>query len=263
MNMRIALAIGAGLLFSMSSRAAEGTPSETYSLAKVQTEYTCAQLDELKFNKTNYLALNPVSRVIVDGQWTQCQNKRSDEQFVLVANPLATSENDKLFYGTVKQASLDNAVTYCKTGGAVLGTSLSVASLVVGNAAAGEVGSAVYNYSGVSCDALGDGVADGNLMLFLGPTSLVAHAVAAKISKDTIELIPLLSDADKGKLKEFVDRVSAPPTVTVGQTIIVSGVGFKVSVEKPRVVIKAPKVTPPKIPDQLPEIRIGRPRITL
>lgn len=220
------------------SKTADG---EGTQLSMVKIDYSCEQASSIKFNQITYESLPVWEQTLIDTKYRMCKTPAdAEEAYVLVVSPAATSENSKIFYGTVKRADLEKARGVCKTAGQVGGVGLNVASMV-GAAVpiAGDIGTAIYNYSDVSCNAIADNAVGGNMMLLLGPTSIVAHATASKLAKDTINLIPLVSTADKKNIADLVDKVTAPPSISVGRVNVNIQAGpVKLSVPKPKPKIK-------------------------
>jgi hypothetical protein len=142
----------------------------------------------------------------------------------------------------IKLRTLAEARKVCSTAGMVGGTTLTIAGTAAGNPAATQIGSALFTYSDVSCASLEKNFAAGNILAALGPTTIIGHAVLNKMSKDLVNNIPLLSGADKKNVKNFLDKITVPPSLTIGRkNVEMSAGGVKLSVKKPRIKLKKPK----------------------
>jgi hypothetical protein len=221
-------------------------PNEANSVAAVQTEFTCETAKEIKFNETEYVKLSRVDRVLLDARWASCQRptdgEGADDIPVVIVNPVPTSDDDRVAYGLMKRADLAKARNLCSTAGMVGGASLTIAGIASGNPAATKIGSSLFTYSDVSCASLEKNFADGNILAALGPTTIIGHAVLNKMTKNLVNNIPLLSGADKRKVKDFLDKVTAPPSLTVGRkNVEMSAGGVKISVKKPKITAKKPR----------------------
>lgn len=212
----------------------------------VQTTYTCEEADKIRFDKTEYLKLEIQNRVLVDGTWQSCQTppEPNDDtpQVVMIINPTPSSDNDRLFYGLIKRKQLVDARNKCSQAGMAGGVALTVFGTAAGNPAASEIGAALFKYSDVSCSSFAKQIEAGNILAVLGPSSIVRHAVANKLTKDVVNLIPLLSSADKKNLTDLVQKVTAPPSITIGsKNVQIKGPGgAKITFRKPR--FKKPKI---------------------
>lgn len=244
---------------------AQATQEDGNSIGLVDTEFTCETVSAIKFNPDAYRKLSYNQQRLLEMKWQRCEPRpereegvdEDQEQEVIIVNPVATNEDDKVFYGTIKRSQITEARTKCATAGAAAGVVITVNGTVTGNPALAEAGTAIFTYSDVSCASLATELEKGNLLAILGPTQIIANAVANKFTQDTIDNIPVVSDADKENLKKLTANLLSAPSVNVsGSNVTVSAGGASVSVRKPKVVIgapKAPKVPTPKIP--LPKIR--------
>lgn len=226
--------VSVSLMAHAADKAGDG---EKEQLATVEIPYTCEEAGKLKFDQKGYEGLAVWEQTIVDAKYRMCKTPAdAPEQVIVVANPAPTSENDKVFYGMVKRTDLEKAREKCHVAGAAGGAALTVTSMVgVTPPGAGELGTAIYNYSGVSCNALADNAAKGNLVTLLGPVSIVSAAVAQKLTKDVIKQIPLVSKADKDKIGKVVEKATRPPSVQVGGGRVTVEAGpIHVSVKKPK-----------------------------
>lgn len=211
------------------------------SIALVDTNYSCEAVEKIKFDAAEYTKLSFNEQVTVDAKWRACRpvkkadNPDDNEIPLVIINPAATSEDNKVFYGLIKQKQLTEARKACTTAGNITGVTLMVGGTATGNPMATEIGSAVFEYTNVSCASLEKEFSQGNLIALLGPNNIIGHAVANKLTQDTIKLIPLVSDADKKKLGKFVDKVLTPPSVsTEGSNITITAPGgVKGSIKKP------------------------------
>lgn len=217
-----------GSAATASGVAASSTVDEApdRSIGYVRTAYTCKQADALKFNKKAFAGLHPDNQMIVDGVYQNCQilalrskqsaqEKEDGDEVVMFANPVPVKGGSKVFYGRVKRKDLENARKNCRRGGKAVGVSLMVAGAATGVDATGQLGTAIYEYSGVSCDALKEEVAGDNLMALLAPSQIVQAAMLRKLTKDSLAPIPFVSDADKRKIVDAVGKGAAPIKVKV------------------------------------------------
>lgn len=236
---------------TLPEAAAEGEGTQKSGIGSAKTGYTCDQVDGIKFDRAAYVALKPTDRMIIDAQFQQCEaiKKQSsvpteeDSSVILFTNPAPTSEDDKLFYGLVKRKDLDKAEAACATAGGAGGIAISFIGAGTGLDVAGKLGSAVYNYSGVSCQGLKNSFAEGNMLALLAPQAIVVAAVQTKIATDLLKAIPLVSNADKTNLTKALSKALAPPSVSIsGSHVVVATGPVKISVKKPRVKIGKVKI---------------------
>ena len=230
--------IGTWILLQPTLTVAQAGPalpeSEGNALSLASSAYTCEQAEKIRFNKQEFYALEFTQRQIVGAIAEACITPpEADYQPVLVVNPAATSDQEKVFYGTVKKKQLAEARKACATAGGVAAVTLTVAGSISGNAAAGDIGAALFQYSEVSCTALAGEVAKGNLVAVLGPQQVVASAVATKMGQEFVSRLPLLSNADKKKVKEAIATTAATPVISVGKNITVKAAGITVSARNP------------------------------
>ncbi|MBR0761556.1 hypothetical protein [Bradyrhizobium japonicum] len=183
------------------------------SAAVIQNPFTCEQAGSIKFDKPTYEAKSPTDQRMIDAKYQQCEiDKRVEkgeprgEQTVLIANPIPTDQNDRVFYGIIKTKDLENAQKNCE-GGAV------AAAIAVTAYGAQQGGEMIYHYGDVACAGLADAFRDRNLAVVFAPTSIIGAAVAGKALPEIIDKIPLVSDADKKKLKDLAKSATQPPVI--------------------------------------------------
>jgi hypothetical protein len=247
------------VLICFIAASAQDNSKDGNSMGVVDLPYDCAATNAIRFNPEAYSKLSYHEQRWVDIKWHKCQpkEKESDEQDVIIVNPVATDDDDKIFYGTISRKQLTDAREKCITAGAYGGVAISVAGAVTGNPAAAEIGTVVFNYSDVACSSLSGEIEKGNLLAILGPTQIVGNAVANKLTKDFINNIPIISGADKDNLKKLTEKWLVPPSVNVtGPNVTVSAGGASASLQKPRVVIGTPKL--PSVTIKAPVIKIPR-----
>lgn len=223
---------------------------DVIAIAAVDVQWTCQQAENLKFDKPKYLALTSIEQVVLDARWKQCtldseQKKQTpeDDRVVVFTNPASMGPNDKVFYGLAKRKDLDNAEKNCAGAGRAAGITLQIVGAVAGPVSAGELGSAMYTYSGVSCEALKDSLAKGNLMTFLGPQKIVGEAIQKKLTHDLLTNVPLISEADKKNIEKIAGKAQrvVNPSVTVkpNEVQIDYGVG-KAKIRPPKTSLRKP-----------------------
>ncbi|WP_243737053.1 hypothetical protein [Cupriavidus sp. L7L] len=237
----LALTLCSGAVLAQAQPTAPAEDMNAF--AAVQTAYSCEEADKIKFSKDVYIALDPTERVFLDATWQSCQTpKDSEEQPTIIVNPTPTSEHDRVFYGLVKRKQLREAQKTCATAGAYGGATIAVVGTITGTPGATELGTYAFQYADVSCASLANEIEKGNVLAALGPSVIVSHAVANKMVKDVVTNIPLVSKADKDKIKKVIDKATGVPSVTVGKkNVEVQAGGVKVSVKKPKIVLKKPK----------------------
>lgn len=255
----IHLILSAIFVFTCTITASADDANDGNSIGAADLPYDCAQVTAIRFNPEAYAKLSYHEQRWVDIKWHQCQPKKeesteeSDEQDVIIVNPVASGDDDKIFYGTISRKQLADARAKCTTAGGIGGVTISVAGAVLGNPAASEIGTIVFNYSDVTCSSLSKEFEKGNLLTILGPTIIVDHAVVNKLTKDFIRNIPIVSEADKDKLTKLTEKVLAPPSVNVtGPNVTVSAAGASVSLRKPKVVIGTANLPTVKAPIKVP-----------
>lgn len=205
------------------------------AMGSYKSPWTCQEVEAVKFDKVKYRELDFYTRQLVDAQDNQCTAPKGGDVSVIMINPAPVTESTKVMHGTITRAQLVEAQKACATGGAIVSVAVNIAT---GGIDGGLLSRAIYEYSGVSCNGLAQGVEGGNLMTILGPQHIVGAAVAGKVADDLIANIPLVSDADKKNLQKFVASAIAPPLVSVqGSNITAKSGPVSVSFKKPKVVI--------------------------
>jgi hypothetical protein len=130
------------------------------ALALVQTQFTCEQVNKIRPDDNAYKQLTSTARMILNAQWDSCEAKKNgltpkpeDDVSIIVANPVATDNDHKVFYGTLKRRDLNSAADNCAKTGKVAGIAMQVAGPSMPDV--GAAGALVYKFSGVSCDGSG------------------------------------------------------------------------------------------------------------
>ncbi len=223
------------------------------TVAVIVDSYSCAEADEIKFDRSKYTSMDRQLQVIVDGTYQKCEMDKEkelarsegkpepDEEVVILTNPAPTGEEDRLFYGTIKRADLENASKNCKGGAGVAALTVAVAGAATGAPDGGQGAALIYQYGDVVCDGLAQAVEEGNLLVILNSQMVVGHAVAKEALTDAVKSIPLVSDADKENVQKLIDNVTAVPEIKVDNNKVeVSGGGVRVELPLPPIPKKLP-----------------------
>jgi hypothetical protein len=215
------------------------------SAVGLQTEYSCAEAEKLKFDQKLYESKTPVDQRMIDARYQQCKinqeaaakGEEPKERVVVVANAVPTGEHDRVFYGTIRTADLNNAEKNCKGGGMAAGIALTVVGTAQGMPGAAQAGGMVYEFTDVTCKGLSDAIRGDNLMVVLAPTQIVASAVGGKMINDFVARIPLVSDADKRVIQKTVSSATQPPKfIDRGDSIHIDpGIGGGIGIKKPKI----------------------------
>jgi hypothetical protein len=214
---------------------ASAQDDDKVAMGSYKSPWTCKEVEDVKFDKVKYRELDTYTRQLVDAQDHQCTAPKDGDISVVMINPAPASESTRVMYGTITRAQLVEARKACATGGAIASVAINIAT---GGLDGGLLSKGIYQYSGVSCNGLAQGMESGNLMMILGPQQIVGAAVAGKVADDLIRNIPLISDADKKNMQKFVASAIAPPVVSVqGPNITAKSGTVSVSFQKPKVVI--------------------------
>ena len=205
---------------ALAEQPAPAKGTQPNRIAWVETKYTCAQASEIKSAKDKYGKLDPTERGIVDLKWNQCdaaekqksmteQQRQDSDSIVAFVNPAPTKKSSKVLWGTAKRKDLDNLEKNCAGAGKAAGVALVVAGPAIGDEA-GRVGKATYSFSDVTCKEFKSRAPKDEAMIFLGPTQVVAAALAGKLTGSDFDAVPLLSDRNAKLINQFVSRSAAP-----------------------------------------------------
>jgi hypothetical protein len=216
------------LYFSQSIATAQEAPppDDKNGIAAVKPAFSCDEANKIKFDSAAYSALSPDERVLVDAQWNKCDfDKRRrtaapgapapQTTVIVFANPAPSPSSSRVFYGLLNQRDLDNAEKNCAGAGKAAGIALTIVGAATGADETGRLGNALYQYSGVSCRGLKSSAERQDLMVFLAPNAIVSHALQDKLTKEALDKIPLISDADKKNIQKVIEKATKPPEVTV------------------------------------------------